>query len=359
MSHVKAASGRDNKLLPELVWVRATKCLKQEQDWANPSMQGKKKGLTSAGAAIIILILGVGVVSTVYVTSTQSSGDQLNALKQQLQQLSGEQRSLNASFAGLSKALPFVNQAPTIRTVRETWYLSPSAHQDRFDPAFVVVNQGDTVRLTLIDNDTVAHDFVVGPPYNIIVNATVPGLINDLTGNEFTTNATNNSPGATVTGTPGSVSAKYTFKADYSGIYEFVCTYHAEVGMIGYLVVLPNEAFSGQSTTTTTTSIGPSPVSAAVSILPGAGGNRSSVGYGPDRITVVLGVNNTVVWTNNDQATHTVTSTSVPSGASSFDSGFLAQGVTFTYTFTVPGVYQYHCFIHPWMTGTVIVKPAG
>ena len=58
--------------------------------------------------------------------------------------------------------LPVMNQAPTIRTVRGTGYLSPSAHQDRFDPAYIIANQGDTIRLTLIDNDTVAHDFVIG-----------------------------------------------------------------------------------------------------------------------------------------------------------------------------------------------------
>ncbi len=128
--------------------------------------------------------------------------------------------------------------------------------------------------------------------------------------------------------------------------------------MIGYLVVLPNQAFTGASTTSQT-STGTSPVNTPVSILLGAGGNRSSSGYAPDRVAVVIGVNNTVEWTNNDTATHTVTSTSVPSGASSFDSGFVAQGGSFTYTFTTPGVYEYHCLIHPWMTGTVVVKQAA
>jgi plastocyanin len=247
-----------------------------------------------------------------------------------------------------------VNQAPTIRTVRETWYLSSSAHQDRFDPSFIVVNQGDTVRLTLIDNDTVAHDLVLGPPYSIIVNATVPGLVNDLTHEVFTTNATHNSPGVIIKGTPGNVSAAFSFVAGTPGIFEFVCTYHAELGMIGYLVVLPNEAFKG-TITTSQTSVQTSPASVHVNIVLGAS-NPSNIGYSPDSISVVLGVNNTVVWMNNDQATHTVTSTAVPSAATPFDSGFLAQGASFTYTFTTPGVYKYHCLLHPWMTGTVTVK---
>jgi plastocyanin len=63
-----------------------------------------------------------------------------------------------------------------------------------------------------------------------------------------------------------------------------------------------------------------------------------------------------VTWVNNDGSVHhTVTSTSVPSGATSFNSGDMAGGATFTYTFTVPGVYQYDCVYHPWMTGTVTV----
>ena len=247
-----------------------------------------------------------------------------------------------------------MNQAPAIRTVRETWYLSPSSHQDRFDPAFIIVNQGDTVRLTLIDNDTVAHDFVIGPPYNIIVNATVPGLINDLTGQTFTTPASHNSPGANITGSPGNVTAAYSFTAGYSGIFEFVCTYHAAVGMIGYLVVLPNAAYKQGSTTAQRSTTGTAP-SVAVSIAPGSA-TYPNKGFTPDNITVVIGLNNTVVWTNNDGSIHTVTSSTVPAGATPFDSGLLNPGETFSYTFLTPGAYEYHCTVHPWMTGFVTVK---
>jgi plastocyanin len=306
----------------------------------------KSKGISTATTALVVLIIALAVVTTVYVDSNQGNSDQISSLQSVIS-------NLTKSTSTSSKAeLPVVNQPPTIRTVRETWYLSPSAHQDRFDPSFIVVNQGDTVRLTLIDNDTVAHDFVIGPPYNILVNATVPGLINDLTGKKFTTNATNNSPGAHTYGKPGNVSATYSFVAVYAGIYEFVCTYHAEVGMIGYLVVLPNLAYTSVSTATQTsegTSSGSTAV--AVSIL-----SVSPPYFSPDNVTVVIGFNNTLIWTNNDVAQHTVSSTSVPSGATPFDSGVLNQGGTFSYVFTVPGVYEYHCLIHPWMTGTVIVK---
>ncbi len=204
--------------------------------------------------------------------------------------------------------------------------------------------------MTLIDNDTVAHDLVVGSPYNIVVNATVPGLINDLTGENFTTPAKNNSPGVVVTGTPGSVQATYSFTAKYSGIYEFVCTYHAQVGMIGYLVVLPNAAHNGTQAGSGTGG-GTSPAISLISIVPGAGTNTSNRGYSPDNIAVVIGANNTIKWTNNDASPHTVTAND-----GSFYSGNMAPGETFTYTFSKPGVYEYHCTYHPWMVGTITVK---
>lgn len=312
----------------------------------------ERRALSSASVAMALLFVVLGAVSLAYISLTQSTADQISSQNQQVSALQSALRELSTQVArggtGTNFTLPVVNQAPTIRTVRETWYLSPSAHQDRFDPSFIIVNQGDTLRLTLIDNDTVAHDLVIGPPYGVIINATVPGLINDLTGQKFTTPARNNSPGVIVSGNPGSVSATYSFVAKYSGIYEFVCTYHAQVGMIGYLAVLPN---SGYVTQTTQVTSGKAPSSVAVGIVPGAGTNTSSKGFAPDIITVVLGVNNTVVWTNNDVSPHTVTANN---GA--FESGNLATGQPFTFTFTTPGVYEYHCTYHPWMVGTVIVK---
>ncbi len=243
--------------------------------------------------------------------------------------------------------LPVMNQPPTTREIWLQWEETQSG-QDRFYPNFIVVNQGDTVKLTFINNDTVIHNFVLGAPYSIDVNASVPGLYNDLTGAEVTGPATNNSPGVVVTGAPRDVTARYSFVAQYAGIYEFVCTYHVTVGMFGYLVVLPNAAYQPTNTTTLTAN-NTSPVTANVTILPRAA-YPNSTGYSPSTITVVIGVNNTVRWVNNDTAPHTVTATD-----HSFDSGNLNPGDTWTYTFTKPGTYTYVCTYHPWMKGTVIV----
>ena len=312
-----------------------------------------RRGMSGSGAAITLLVVGLAAVSIVYINSTQWSEGQISSQSQQISSLGSLLHQVQSELAsgGSSSGitLPVMDQTPAIRTVVETWYLSPSAHQDRFDPSFIVVNQGDTVKLTFIDNDTVAHDFVIGPPYNIIVNATVPGLINDLTGQRFTTQATHNSPGVVVTGTPGNVTATYSFVASYDGVFEFVCTYHAEVGMIGYLVVLPNAGYSQGPTTTTSATQAANSVQ--VSIANGAS-IPPNVGFTPQNVTVVIGVNNTVTWTNNDSSIHTVTAND-----GSFDA-YLDPGASFSYTFNAAGVYEYHCTIHPWMVGFVTVKSA-
>jgi plastocyanin len=95
-------------------------------------------------------------------------------------------------------------------------------------------------------------------------------------------------------------------------------------------------------------------------IMPAGVGASSSLNFSPANATVVIGVNNTIVWTNQDTASHTVVSKSVPPGAQPFQSGVLAKGDTFNVTLTVPGVYAYFCSIHPlWMKATIVVKGAA
>ncbi len=106
----------------------------------------------------------------------------------------------------------------------------------------------------------------------------------------------------------------------------------------------------GSSSTTT-----PVIQTVQVSIPSGVGGNQGLT-FQPATIRVTVGVNNTIVWTNGDSVVHTVTSTSVPSGATAFDSGNVNAGKSFSVTLTVPGTYQYHCAIHSWMTGTIVVS---
>jgi plastocyanin len=76
--------------------------------------------------------------------------------------------------------------------------------------------------------------------------------------------------------------------------------------------------------------------------------------YSPMELTVPVG--STVVWNNNDDMTHTVTS-----GEGIFDSGLLEPGDIFTHTFNTPGEYLYFCEIHGdpgglGMAGMIIVS---
>jgi len=58
-----------------------------------------------------------------------------------------------------------------------------------------------------------------------------------------------------------------------------------------------------------------------------------------------------VRWINDDAVPHTVTGDD-----GSWDSGDIAPGSDYTKTFAVAGKFQYHCTIHPSMTGTIVVK---
>jgi plastocyanin len=71
--------------------------------------------------------------------------------------------------------------------------------------------------------------------------------------------------------------------------------------------------------------------------------------YLPPTLTVPVGT--TVRWTNRDEETHTVTSTTGLFGSAGLD-----LGEEYTHTFTAPGVYPYTCDLHSFMQGTIIVN---
>jgi len=100
---------------------------------------------------------------------------------------------------------------------------------------------------------------------------------------------------------------------------------------------------------------GSSAVGLKVSMPKGAANPANPPGFAPDNLTVVIGVNNTVTWSNDDTAQHTVHASSVPTGAQPLNSNNMKPGDIYTYTFTVPGTYKYICDYHNWMTGTVTV----
>jgi plastocyanin len=70
--------------------------------------------------------------------------------------------------------------------------------------------------------------------------------------------------------------------------------------------------------------------------------------FNPPSITIKVGT--TVRWTNQDSATHSITS-----DTGVWDSGGIAQGASYTRVFDTVGTFAYHCGIHPSMKGTIIV----
>lgn len=77
--------------------------------------------------------------------------------------------------------------------------------------------------------------------------------------------------------------------------------------------------------------------------------------YIPAAVNVNAG--DTVVWSNDDTAAHTVTG-GTPTGGpdGSFDSGLVMAGSSFEIVADTSGSYDYFCMVHPWMIGNLRVN---
>ena len=84
----------------------------------------------------------------------------------------------------------------------------------------------------------------------------------------------------------------------------------------------------------------------------GKGRNVAIEGFAFAPGTVKVKAGDTITWTNDDAAPHTVTAKS----GGDVDSGTLAQGATFEFTAEKAGTIAYFCEIHPSMTGTIEVS---
>jgi plastocyanin len=74
--------------------------------------------------------------------------------------------------------------------------------------------------------------------------------------------------------------------------------------------------------------------------------------YSPPALTIAQG--DTVTWTNRDSVAHDVT---VSSGPAHFHSPLLAQGRSWSFTFSTAGSYSYLCSVHPDMVAAITVTP--
>jgi len=77
--------------------------------------------------------------------------------------------------------------------------------------------------------------------------------------------------------------------------------------------------------------------------------NISNFAFAPPTTTVAVGTQ--VKWTNQDGAAHTVTADDAR-----FHSDTLEHSETFSQTFSAAGTCSYHCSIHPFMKGKIVVQ---
>jgi plastocyanin len=101
--------------------------------------------------------------------------------------------------------------------------------------------------------------------------------------------------------------------------------------------------------TITTTIISVHSQGDSVYIVPRAADPNNDQSFVPKFISIPI--QSIVTWTNDDSIQHTVTSDE----EGLFDSGPLSPGDTIDNAFDTPGEFDYHCSIHPWMTGRVMV----
>jgi plastocyanin len=108
-----------------------------------------------------------------------------------------------------------------------------------------------------------------------------------------------------------------------------------------------------------------SPQITTVIIPQGAEDPTSGKNYEPQYIRVMIGINNTVKWINDDTTLSSVFAdnqtdpnffNATHKQTSEKNLNILKQGESFEYTFTKVGYFGYHSEPHPWMRGWVTVE---
>ena len=107
---------------------------------------------------------------------------------------------------------------------------------------------------------------------------------------------------------------------------------------------------SSSNATPTTSRARPSTAAQPVTVraVEGAGDPNTAWKFEPAQITVHAG--DTISFANTGKETQTVTADD-----GSFDLGTVNPGEAKTHIFAQAGTFAYHCSLHPWMKGTVVV----
>jgi len=183
------------------------------------------------------------------------------------------QSQIPSQISPLSVTVPL----PSNKIFKVDWFNDEASGQDRFFPEFITVAQGENVTIIFITNDTGdAHTFTIGlglrglpGSAQFVLNNSAAGLSSgpylvpretftagpgnsctDQNGNPYTckiqqTGTITCTPATPDTGCFGLVSTGILGIVTVPGLYKFFCFYHQKGGMIGYLNVLPNKAYTG------------------------------------------------------------------------------------------------------------------
>ena len=108
-------------------------------------------------------------------------------------------------------------------------------------------------------------------------------------------------------------------------------------------------AGTSSPTPTITPATTPTPAAGLTQIVMVITASTGSYGFSPATLTIRVGT--TVIWKNVSAVPHTLTS----DDGQTFDSGTVAVGGTYRFTFKTAGVFAYHCNYHPYMRARIVV----
>jgi plastocyanin len=114
----------------------------------------------------------------------------------------------------------------------------------------------------------------------------------------------------------------------------------------GVIVGLVIAVVGGLSELRPSSGAAPAPPTAAVTV--------EGFAFKPRTLEVKAGTR--VVWTNNDDVTHTVTSGVPEQPARLFSQRLAGKGTRFEFTFSKTGTFAYYCERHESMRGRIVVK---
>lgn len=95
-----------------------------------------------------------------------------------------------------------------------------------------------------------------------------------------------------------------------------------------------------------------------IKIIPGSALEAQQDNFVPKLLNIQLGIDNHLIWINDDDVAHTVTPDHrvEDSYSGEFGStGVILPGESYEFLFTEDHEIDYHCTPHPWMKGKIII----